>query len=65
MIVYYNNLLSNAFWFLDLFLLQAEAMFQQIGYPGFITNTTALEEYFSGVSVVYSASFLEFWDFFF
>lgn len=26
-------------------------MFQQIGYPDFITNTTLLEEYFSGVSI--------------
>ncbi|KAJ7393583.1 Endothelin-converting enzyme 2 [Desmophyllum pertusum] len=28
---------------------KAEAMFQQIGYPDFITNTTLLEEYFSGL----------------
>lgn len=28
---------------------KAEAIFQQIGYPKFITNITALEEYFSGL----------------
>jgi len=28
---------------------KAEAIFQQVGYPEFITNITALEEYFSGL----------------
>ena len=35
---------------LNIFVLQAEAMIQQIGYPPFITNLTSLEQYFSGVS---------------
>ena len=30
--------------------LQADAIFQQIGYPEFIMNQTLLEIYFSGVS---------------
>lgn len=37
--------------FVTVFLLQAEAILQQVGYPAFITNTTALEEYFSGVII--------------
>ena len=47
----FRKLSSGAFSNVFLFLFQAEAIFQQIGYPEFITNITALEEYFSGVSV--------------
>lgn len=32
------------------FAFQVNAMFNQIGYPSFIKNETALEEYFEGVS---------------